>query len=68
MYMPPEIVKQSNYDAKVDVWSAGVITFILLVGKPPFLAKNKTDLYKLILDEPPSSTEKDWENLSKSAR
>jgi len=32
------------------------------------MAKNKTDLFKLILDAPPNSAEKDWENLSKSAR
>ena len=42
LYMPPEIVKRISYDSKVDVWSAGVMTYILLVGKPPFQGKTKS--------------------------
>jgi len=34
--MPPEIVKKEKYDQKVDVWSAGIVTCILLTGVPPF--------------------------------
>ena len=36
LYMPPEIVKKEKYDQKVDVWSAGIVTCILLTGVPPF--------------------------------
>jgi calcium-dependent protein kinase len=42
LYMPPEIVKHEKYDSKVDIWSAGVMTYILLVGKPPFMGKTKS--------------------------
>lgn len=35
LYMAPEIVK-GKYDEKCDLWSCGIILFILLTGRPPF--------------------------------
>jgi serine/threonine protein kinase len=35
--MPPEIIRKENYTNKVDIWSAGVVAFLLLTGKPPFI-------------------------------
>jgi serine/threonine protein kinase len=39
--MAPEIIKEEPYDEKVDIWSVGVITYILLSGRPPFAGKSK---------------------------
>ena len=48
IYMPPEIVSQSEYDSKVDVWSAGVVSYVLLTGKPPFFGDTKEKVYNSI--------------------
>lgn len=35
-YIAPEVITLSEYDEKVDMWSVGVITYILLTGRMPF--------------------------------
>ena len=40
MYMAPELCKEEAYDFKVDVWSTGIIAYILLTGMPPFYDKS----------------------------
>lgn len=48
IYMPPEIVLEEKYDAKADVWSAGVVVFVMLTGKPPFYGETKQQVYDAI--------------------
>lgn len=47
-YVAPEILLSKPYGKEVDMWSIGVIIFILLGGYPPFSDNNQSKLYKKI--------------------
>lgn len=41
-------MNQNGYDEKVDLWSVGVIMFMLLTGEPPFNGDSELDIVKNI--------------------
>ena len=36
LYMAPEVIERKSYNSKVDIWSLGVIAYMILAGKVPF--------------------------------
>ena len=46
-YIAPEVLSQS-YDCKCDIWSCGVILYVLLFGVPPFNAKTDKEIFEKI--------------------
>lgn len=66
-YVAPEVISKKPYTNKCDMWSVGVIMYILLCGYPPFGEENSRLLYRKIrsadIDFPPE----DWHCISKEA-
>ncbi|KAM6149802.1 serine/threonine-protein kinase ULK3 [Erethizon dorsatum] len=48
LYMAPEMVCQRQYDARVDLWSVGVILYEALFGQPPFASRSFLELEEKI--------------------
>merc|ERR1712176_1233614 len=65
----PEIVSYEPYNKKVDMWSTGVIMYILLCGHPPFLWEKKlSSLYRDIRKGDITFDEESWGNKSTEAK
>jgi len=45
--MAPEVI-DGNYDEKCDIWSCGVILYILLCGYPPFNGSSDKEIMKKV--------------------
>ena len=45
-YISPEIIDESHkYGKASDIWSCGVVLYVMLSGHPPFFSSNRNDLY-----------------------
>jgi serine/threonine protein kinase len=64
LYMAPELVREEEYDERVDVWALGCIAFILLSGKPPYFGRSKEEIYSKIANRSVVYDEKDWRHIS----
>lgn len=69
-YVAPEILNESGYGVKIDVWAAGVILYILLCGFPPFVSDNndQEELFEDILSGQYGYPSPYWDDISEEAK
>ncbi|XP_015435981.1 PREDICTED: calcium/calmodulin-dependent protein kinase type 1 isoform X1 [Dufourea novaeangliae] len=67
-YVAPEVLAQKPYGKAVDVWSIGVISYILLCGYPPFYDENDAVLFAQILKGEFEFDSPFWDDISDSAK
>nr|GMC93409.1 CDPK-related kinase 5-like [Ipomoea batatas] len=66
-YVAPEVLHRS-YNTEADVWSIGVIAYILLCGSRPFWARTESGIFRAVLKADPSFEEEPWPALSSEAK
>ncbi|XP_077224335.1 CDPK-related kinase [Tasmannia lanceolata] len=66
-YVAPEVLHRS-YSTEADVWSIGVIAYILLCGSRPFWARTESGIFRAVLKADPSFDEPPWPSLSPEAK
>ncbi|CAE7531375.1 cmk-1 [Symbiodinium sp. KB8] len=67
-YVAPEILESDNYGKECDIWSLGVIFFILLCGYPPFMGESQDELFSKIKMGRYSFDPRWWSNVSEEAK
>ncbi|KAI6175836.1 Calcium/calmodulin-dependent protein kinase type 1 [Aphelenchoides bicaudatus] len=67
-YVAPEVLQQKPYGKAVDIWSIGVIGYILLCGYPPFYDENDANLFAQIIDGRYEFDSPYWDEISDSAK
>nr|XP_057945401.1 serine/threonine-protein kinase 33 isoform X2 [Doryrhamphus excisus]XP_057945402.1 serine/threonine-protein kinase 33 isoform X2 [Doryrhamphus excisus]XP_057945403.1 serine/threonine-protein kinase 33 isoform X2 [Doryrhamphus excisus] len=68
IYMAPEMMSQRGYTHWIDMWSVGVIMFILLCGEPPFVSKTKETRLKEIRTIGVRFSSPIWDTISDAAK
>ncbi|CAN1306805.1 Calcium-dependent protein kinase 20 [Linum perenne] len=66
-YVAPEVLRK-NYGSPCDVWSAGVIIYILLSGVPPFWDETEQGIFEQVLKGDLDFVSDPWPNISDGAK
>ncbi|XP_047954268.1 calcium-dependent protein kinase 2-like [Salvia hispanica] len=66
-YVAPEVLRR-KYGKEADVWSAGVMLYILLSGVPPFWGDNERAIFDSVLRGNVDFETKPWPSISESAK
>ncbi|KAL2507087.1 Calcium-dependent protein kinase 17 [Forsythia ovata] len=66
-YIAPEVLKR-RYGPEIDIWSVGVMLYILLSGVPPFWAESENGIFSAILQGHVDFTSDPWPSISHGAK
>ncbi|KAL6572920.1 hypothetical protein OROHE_002396 [Orobanche hederae] len=66
-YVAPEVLHRA-YSTEADVWSIGVIAYILLCGSRPFWARTESGIFRAVVKAEPTYEEQPWPALSSEAK
>lgn len=66
-YVAPEVLHRS-YSVEADIWSIGVITYILLCGSRPFWARTESGIFRSVLRADPNFDDTPWPSVSPEAK
>lgn len=67
-YVAPEVLQQGVYNNSCDIWSIGVILYVLLSGFLPFFGDTQEELFDKILTGSYSFSNKVWDDISPTAK
>lgn len=67
-YLAPEIISGNKYTTQCDIWSIGVILYLLLCGYPPFSDDDNAQMMKAIKSGDVRFPSPDWDNVSAAAK
>lgn len=63
-YVAPEVLSKVPYGKECDLWSIGIVTYIMLCGQPPFFNEDKFALYEEIKNGEPNYEIEAWQSIS----
>ncbi|XP_066487545.1 serine/threonine-protein kinase 33 isoform X2 [Tiliqua scincoides] len=68
IYMAPEVISAHDYSQQCDVWSIGVIMYMLLCGEPPFMAGSEEKLFDVIKKGDLQFKHSIWDSVSEAGK
>jgi len=67
-YVAPEVITHEAYSTQIDMWSVGVIVYILLCGFPPFYGENDAQMFRKIRAAQYKFLSPYWDSISAEAK
>eukprot|EP00602_Paraphysomonas_sp_CaronLab_P005513 CAMPEP_0185023902 /NCGR_PEP_ID=MMETSP1103-20130426/6506_1 /TAXON_ID=36769 /ORGANISM="Paraphysomonas bandaiensis, Strain Caron Lab Isolate" /LENGTH=438 /DNA_ID=CAMNT_0027556691 /DNA_START=177 /DNA_END=1493 /DNA_ORIENTATION=+ len=67
-YIAPEVLSRGKYDKECDLWSIGVVCYVLLCGYPPFYGDTDAEIFASVKKGEFDFPSPDWDDISSQAK